>query len=385
MVRTKKICVITGTRADYGILKSVLSNIELHPNLYLQLVVAGAHFSKEHGETYKQIEKDGFWISARVAPWKPEYSTAQFFSECIVGFEDAFKHLKPDVVIVLGDRIEMLAAALAANYLNIVVAHIHGGDLSGTWDDSQRHALTKLSHIHFPGTKKSAERIRQMGEPWTNIYITGNPALDVILKEKLYTSVELMKKGFPVNKRPLLILVQHPVTDEVDNSEYQIRETLAAINGLGYNTIAIFPNTDRGYQKIVERLKKKAPNVTVYNNLDHKTYLSLLAIADALVGNSSSGILEAPSLKLPVVNIGDRQAQRERAENVIDTSYGRQDIKLSIRKAVSKKFRKSLKFCKTPYGNGTAGQMIATVLSDLDLSAELLKKRFHEVGNEKHI
>lgn len=381
MKRMKKIAVITGTRAEYGILKPVLSEIDKHPDLDLSLVVIGMHLLKEFGYTIKEIEKDGFKIEAKIEGLYDEDSRidmAKSIGKGIIKLSEALDKVKPDILLLLGDRGEMLAGAIAATYMNILIAHIHGGEVSGNVDEPVRHAITKLAHIHFSATKESVNRIIKMGEDPSNVFVVGAPGLDTILNENLIGPAELSKKYNLDLSKPILLVVQHPVTTEVEDAPDQIRETLEALSELKYQTILIYPNADAGGRKMIEMIKKyeKYPFIKTFKSIPHKEYLSLMKIASVMVGNSSSGIIEAPSFGLPVINIGSRQEGRERAENVIDVDYDKEQIKTAIKKALyDKTFKEKVKNCKNPYGDGKAGARIADILSKIKIDKKLLQKR----------
>jgi len=379
----KQIAVVTGTRAEYGILQPVLRAIEARQGLRLMLVVTGMHLSHEFGYTIDEIEKDGFKISARV-DMMPGSDTLEAMAESvgmgIVGMAKTWQKLKPDIILVLGDRVEPLAAAISGAYMNIPVAHIHGGDSSkGGLDEYARHAITKFSHIHFPATQKSAERIIKMGEDEWRVHMVGSPALDVILNEPLISREKIVKQFSIDASKPLILLVQHPVTTQADQAGAQITETLEAVVELAYPVILLYPNADTGGRRIIEVIKdyeQRYPFIKTFKSLPRREYLSLMKIASVMVGNSSSGIIDAPSFGLPAVNIGSRQEGRERGENVIDAGHIRQDIITAIRKALSDKdFLSLVKKSHNPYGDGKAGARIAEILDSLENKLPLLQKK----------
>ena len=377
----RKIAVITGTRAEYGIFKSVLREIEANLELNLSLIVIGMHLSAEFGYTVKEIEEDGFKIDAKIDVLHSEDTGAAMsksIGRCMVRTANALEKIKPDVLLILGDRSEMLVGAVSATYMGIPIAHIHGGDVSGNVDEPVRHAITKLAHIHFAATEESADRIIKMGEePW-RVHVVGAPGLDLILNEKMPEPREIARKyGLDLSK-PILLVVQHSVITEADDAPNQIRETLEAIVELGYQTILIYPNADAGGRRMIEVIREyeKYPFIKTFRSVIHKEYLSLMKLASVIVGNSSSGIIEAPSFRLPVVNIGTRQKGRQRAENVINIDYDKEEIKMAIQKALyDKKFKEKVKNCKNFYGDGKAGMRIANVLSEIKIDKKLLEKR----------
>jgi len=378
----KRIAVVTGTRAEYGILYPVLRAIEARSELELSLVVTGMHLSHEFGYTIQEIEKDGFKINARV-DMLPSSDTPGAMAKSvglgIIGMAQTWEQLKPDIIVVLGDRVEPLAATIAAAYINIPVAHIHGGDSAKAGlDEYARHAITKFAHIHFPATRKSAERITKMGEEEWRIHVVGAPALDTILNESFIPADALVKKFALDLAKPLILAVQHPVTTQVDAAPVQVRETLEAIGEIGYPAIVIYPNSDAGGRKMIEVIKEfeRHPLVKTFKSLPRQEYISLMKAAGVMVGNSSSGIIEAPSLGLPVVNIGIRQEGRERGKNVIDVGHNKQEIIKAIKKAsADREFLNEVKKCQSPYGDGNAGKKIAEILSSVEITPQLLQKK----------
>jgi UDP-N-acetylglucosamine 2-epimerase (non-hydrolysing)/GDP/UDP-N,N'-diacetylbacillosamine 2-epimerase (hydrolysing) len=303
---------------------------------------------------------------------------AKSFGVGIMGIAQALESIRPDVILILGDRGEMLATAIAGGYMNIPVAHIHGGEVSGTVDEVMRHAITKLSHIHFPATERGMERIIKLGENLENIYIVGAPRLDTILNAELLSQEDLSNKFSLDFNKPLLLVMQHPVTTEVDQAEEQMRETMESLVELKEQTVLIYPNADaggRGMIKIIEEYKEHS-FLRIFKSLPHIEYLSLMKNVSVMIGNSSSGIIEAPSFHLPVVNIGTRQNGRERADNIIDVGYNKEEIIQATKKALhDEKFKSRVKNCTNPYGDGTAGPRIANILSEIKIDRNLLQKR----------
>lgn len=373
--------MVTGTRAEYGILKPVLKAINENPRLDLALVVTGMHLSKEFGYTIKEIRKDGFKIDAKVEMLHAEdtgAAMAKSIGKCIKKLTEALKWIKPDFLVLLGDRAEMLAGAVAASYMGIPIAHLHGGEVSGSVDDSVRHAITKLAHVHFPATRGSANRIIKMGEDPSRVFIVGAPALDTILNERLPKQTKLSKKyGLDLSK-PILLVLQHPVVTEADEATDQMKETLDAIVELKHQTIIIYPNADAGGRRMIKVIKKyeRYPFIKSFKSISCSDYLGLMKAASVMVGNSSSGIIEAPSFHLPVVNIGTRQKGRERSTNVIDVRHNKREIAKAIKKALyDKRFRANVKKCRNPYGDGKAGTRIAEALSKIKITPKLTQKR----------
>jgi UDP-hydrolysing UDP-N-acetyl-D-glucosamine 2-epimerase len=379
----KNVTVVTGTRAEYGVLHPVLKSIEAKRELSLSLVVTGMHLSDEFGCTVKDIENDGFDISARV-DMLPRDDTLEAMADSvgrgISGMAQTWEQLKPDLVLVLGDRTEPLAATIASAYMNIPVAHIHGGDAAtgSNIDDSNRHAITKFAHVHFPATSKSEQRIINMGEEKWRVHKVGSPALDVILSEPLLSAETLSSRYALDLSRPLILVIQHPVTTQVEDAPMQMRETLEAIVEAGHAAVIIYPNSDAGGRKIIEVIKEfeKHPLFSTFKSLPRREYLSLMKSASVMVGNSSSGIVEAPSFGLPAVNIGIRQEGRERGNNVIDAGHEKTKIIQAIRRALTDNaFKDEVKKRQNPYGDGKASSRIAEVLNKLEITPQLLQKK----------
>jgi len=374
----RKISVTTGARADYGILRPVLQAILKSKKLELYLIVTGTHLSKKHGLTINEIKRDGFEIFATI-DMVPQGDTNYFMSkalgEGIIAFSKIFSKLRPDINLILGDRDEMLASALAAAHMNIPNAHIHGGDKSGGIDEYNRHAITKISNIHFAATKKSKERIIKMGENPKYVFLTGSPGLDEVVNNKITNKKDLEKKyGLKFDGSEILLL-QHPVTTQTKISGEQILSTLKAIAKTKKTTIAIAPNSDAGNKiifKYLESFSRKYDFIKMYRSLPRSDYLGLLKNCGVLVGNSSSGIIEANYFQIPVINIGIRQEGREKGKNVLDLKYASvKSIYDTILKAL--KIKKSIKSTNV-YGNGNASKKILYCLEKINLSKDLIQK-----------
>lgn len=377
----RKVCVITGSRADYGIFFPILKSIESSNSLRLSIIATSMHLMEEFGYTVKDIRRDGFSIYEKVnISYRKDTGQAMADScgRAVSKFSRTFSRLRPDIVVILGDRGEMLAAAIAANYINIPVAHIHGGEVSGHIDEVMRHAITKISHIHFASTANARKRILKLGEEPGRVFVVGAPALDRILNGRLPDKDGLFKK-YKLSKRgPLIILIQHPVMAQINEAERQIRITLDALKGFGVQTVVIYPNSDAGGRKMIRAIREyeRLPFIRPFSSIPHEDYLGLMKASSALIGNSSSGIIEAPSFKLPVVNIGIRQQGRERSINVIDVGHDKNAIIAAVKKCLyDKRFKERLKSCRNIYGDGHAGRRIVKVLSSIVLDNGLLKKR----------
>lgn len=376
----RKVLYISGTRADYGLMRSVLFAIKNHPKLKIEIAATGMHLMPEFGKTIKELKKDKFKIHEIKAVYVKDNreSMAEFIGQCVFKLTKKVKEIRPDFILLLGDRAEMLAGAIVGAYLTIPVVHIHGGETTSTADGIVRHAITKLSNVHLPATRQSAERIIKMGEDSWRVFTVGAPALDTILNKKLISKEKIAKKYDLDLSKPILLVLQHPVTTEIDLAKEHIGETMEAIKELGLQTIVIYPNADAGGRKMIKVIEKykKYPFIKIYKSLSYLDYLSLMRITEAMVGNSSSGIIEGPSFHLPAVNIGSRQEGRERADNIIDVGYNRKEIKAAISKVLyDSKFRAKLKKSKNPYGDGKTGLRVADILSKIKINKRLLKKQ----------
>jgi len=375
--------VVTVGRSDYGLYRPILRKIQSEPDLELSLFVSGMHLAPEFGLTLREIEHDGVPIAHRVEMLlgsdTPE-AIAKSMGLGAIGFAQAYAHSLPDLLLVLGDRFEMHAAALAALPFKIPVAHIHGGEITeGAIDDPLRHSITKLSHLHFVSTEASARRVTQMGEePW-RVIVSGSPAIDAVHEVELLEPEELAARFGWDRCRPPLIVTFHPVTLEYEQTEWQMSELLEALRAFDVPMVFTAPNADtngRIITRMIEAFVRDRPGVRFVPNLGTQAYLSLMAAGAAMVGNSSSGIIEAASFELPVVNIGSRQRGRTRAKNVIDVGYARAEIASAIQAALAAEFRASLEGITNPYGAGNAAEIIVKHLKELSLYPGLPIKRF---------
>jgi UDP-hydrolysing UDP-N-acetyl-D-glucosamine 2-epimerase len=378
-MKKRKILYISGSRADYGLMEATLLQLKNNPRLQIEIVATGMHLMSEFGKTINEIKNKGFKITAIRAGYQKDdkQSMAIFLGSFLKLLTQAIKKINPEIILLLGDRAEMLAGAITGAYLSIPVAHIHGGDISSTVDNSVRNAITKLAHIHFPATQRSAKKIVEMGEETWRVRVTGAPGLSDILNTKLQSLVILQKKYNLDTTKPLLLVIQHPVSVEEEDATYQMKETMEAIREINLPTIVVYPNADAGARKMIEVIEqyRNCPLIKIYKNIGREDFINLIRIARVLVGNSSSGIIETPLLHLPVVNIGSRQNGREKAKNVIDVGYNRNEIKKAIAKAMdNKKFIANVKKCHNPYGNGQAGKIISKILCEMQIDKKLLQK-----------
>jgi GDP/UDP-N,N'-diacetylbacillosamine 2-epimerase (hydrolysing) len=382
----KKICVVTGTRAEYGLLRWVMEGISQSLELELQLIATGMHLSPEFGLTINVIENDGFHVDRKVEMLLSSDTAVGITKSMglgIIGFADALEELKPDLMLVLGDRYEIFCAASAAMIARIPIAHLHGGETTqGAFDEAIRHSITKMSHLHFVAAEEYRERVIQLGEEPERVFNVGGLGIDSILRLPLLTREELETAlDFKFHRRNLLITF-HPVTLEQNTSAKQMDELLAALSELG-NTGLIFtmPNSDTGGRVLFRQIEDFChwhSNAKAYTSLGQLRYLSCIQHFDGVVGNSSSGLTEVPSFKKGTINIGDRQLGRLRATSVIDCEPDRQAITAALSHLFSDEFQHQLPATKSPYGSGGASEAVVRILEHQPLD-NLLKKRFYDL------
>jgi len=383
----RNICVVTGTRADYGLLTGLLRRILEADDLHLQLIVTGAHLSKRFGYTVEAIEDDGFEIAARVNSLQDgdnAGSVSRSIAAGVVGMADAFDQLKPNVLVVLGDRYEILSAVQAALIARIPVAHIHGGEVTeGAFDEAIRHAITKMAHIHFTSAEVYRHRVIQMGEAPQSVHFVGAPGLDD-LKQKDFANRDELEEYVGIElKTPFVLATYHPVTLDEKKSVVGIHALISALSKLKYASI-IFTgvNADPGLEAIdavIQEFAKRYPDrVKTIDSLGQHRYLSAMNLADVVIGNSSSGIIEAPALQTPTVNIGSRQDGRLRAPSIIDCDENVEDVSAAIERALSTTFKNHIKAMTLPYGDGTASARMIEVLRTVELE-NICKKSFYDL------
>ena len=376
----RRIGVITTSRADYSHLYWLLRELAAHPHIDLDVWVMGPHLSPEFGSTVREIESDGFPIRGRIEcllSSDSDIGMAKTIGVAMLGLADALSANRPDILLLIADRYEMLAPAAVACALRIPIAHIEGGEISqGAIDDAVRNALTKLSHIHFASTDTARRRVIAMGEEHWRVHHAGAPSLDHLRRSTLLDRAALESRLGVSLQRPSILVAWHPVTI-LNDTNAEAGSLFSALAQLPGQLLFVYPNTDAGSRALIERTRALAgtrPQTHVFINLDAVTYWSLLGQVDAMIGNSSSGIMEAASFALPVVNIGMRQQGRERARNIIDTPPDTSAILSAMHRAVSPGFRHTLEGMTNPYGNGTAAQTIARVLAEVPLEGLLIKK-----------
>lgn len=383
----RKVAVVTVARSDYGILRPVLKALLARAGVDLRIIATGMHLDPRFGDTVTEIEVDGFTIADRVETGRKgddAQDIAAAMGREVAGLSDVFAVSRPDILVVLGDRFEMLAAAVASLPFNIAVAHIHGGEASfGAIDDAMRHAITKLSHLHFASTRPYADRILQMGEAPENVFVSGAPGLDN-LKSLALPSMDDVARQFRFSydhDRPPIVVTYHPETRSDQAPGKQIDAVLAALGNVDGPILFTMPNADAGGLEIAERIRAFCggrDGADLVDNLGTANYFTVLGAARAMVGNSSSGIIEAASFELPVVNIGDRQKGRICGANVIHCPLDTNRISEAVGQAISPGFRVGLAGLQNPYGDGTASDRIATVLETVPLGPALTTKLFHD-------
>jgi len=371
----RKICYISGTRADFGLMKNALQAIDLDKDLDLEVILTGMHLLKEYGNTYQEINKSGLKISGRVEVELSGDSGSQMSKALgaqIIGFTKILESNKPDIVLLLGDRGEMLAGAITALHLNIPIVHIHGGELSGTIDEHIRHAISKLAHYHFTATNCSKERLIKMGEEAGNIYVTGAPGLDEIRSSKLIKRNDLLEKYCIDSMEPFALLLLHPVVQQLENTKIQVIEIVESMLSSNKQILALMPNADAGGRTISSVLKKyeMQGKIKTAVHIERLEFLSLLSEAEFLAGNSSCGIIEAASLGTRVLNIGNRQNFRERSDNIVDVTTDKPAIVdglIRVKRMNSKTFNNI-------YGDGRSSNRITSLLKSVSLNPIILEK-----------
>jgi GDP/UDP-N,N'-diacetylbacillosamine 2-epimerase (hydrolysing) len=383
---SRKVCVVTGTRAEFGLLRWLMQEIDASDALTLQVIATGMHLSPEFGSTYREIEQAGFNIDARVEMLLSADTASAVTKSMglgLIGYADAYTRLAPDLIVLLGDRFEIFAAAAAAMIAGIPIAHLHGGETTeGAFDEAIRHSITKMSHLHFVAAEDYRNRVIQLGEKPERVFLVGGLGIDAIKRTTLMTREELEASlNFSFGPRNLLITF-HPVTLEIQSSAHQMIELLKVLDGL-QDTHLIFtmPNADTGGRELtsmVDAFVATHPNARVYSSLGQLRYLSCMQFVDGVVGNSSSGLAEAPSMGVGTVNIGDRQKGRLIADSVINCLPAADSICGAFEKLYDASFRSNLGQTINPYGNGGASKKIVEILSTHSIN-DLLKKSFHDI------
>lgn len=369
----RRICYITGTRADFGLMRSVLNEIHSSDDMELYIIVTGMHLHDRYGHTLSEIEASGFRISGKVdvVDCATGGGMAKNIGLMLQGFVPILEEISPDIVILLGDRGEMLAGALASVHLNIFVAHIHGGERSGTIDEPVRHAISKLSHFHFTSTDAAAERLIRMGEMEKHVYVVGAPGLDGLSGLASYTKQQLLTSAGLDACEPVSLMLYHPVLQDNDTALEDTTMMLDTLLAKGLQVVTLQPNSDAGRDKICTALAKYSNDgrVKVFAHLPREEFVSWMAIVDIMIGNSSAGIIEAATFGTPVINVGSRQNLRERNPNVQDLELHNDQLGDVIKTLTGQRFT-----CNNLYGDGQAGRKIVRLLANLDLNSEVLNK-----------
>lgn len=375
----RRVCIVVNSRANYGRIKSVLQAVKAHPELELQLVVGASALLYRFGNVREVMERDGFVPDATVytiVEGETPTTMAKSTGLAIMELATIFENLAPNIALTVADRFETMATAVAASYMNIPLAHTQGGEVTGSIDESVRHAITKLAHIHFPATEAAARNVVRMGEPADTVHLTGCPSIDAISELDLSPSASLFERykgvGPPLDPaKPYLVVLQHPVTTEYGRGLSQISETLEAIHGIGMQTAWLWPNVDAGSDDISKGLRmfrEANPHAAVhfYRNFSVEDYARLIGNCACLVGNSSSALREGAYLGVPAVDIGTRQQGREHGPNVLHAGYERAAIRSAVQKQISRgRYARS-----TMFGDGKAGMRIADVLARTELKVQ---------------
>ena len=375
----RKVFIVIERRADYSRYRPILQKMKEDPFFDIYLVVTGICLLDIHGKDVNYIKDDGFEINAQLKMFNADRpdtggEMVRSMARVMSSLVDELEKAQPDIVLSGFDIGANMAVTIAAAHMNIPVAHIQGGEVTGSIDESIRHAMSKFSHIHFPATELSKNRLIRMGEDPNNIFVVGCPSIDVICETPV-VNIQTLEEYFGLDfSKPILLMIQHPVTTEAEHSFFQIKETVDAIKELKTQTVALLPNNDAGYSKIIDYIKESG--IKWYPSLPTDIFINLYRNVSALIGNSSSGIHETPSMRIPAINIGNRQQGRERAENVIDVSHQKDAIMIAIHKALNDTaFLQKVKNIHNPYGDGTSAEKIVKILKTVSLD-NLIQKQF---------
>jgi UDP-hydrolysing UDP-N-acetyl-D-glucosamine 2-epimerase len=376
--RRRLIATLTGSRGEWGYIRPVLRLIEQDEQLDYAIIATNMHLLPEFGMSVHEIERDGFQVAERLYMTFDGYNAATMTKSLaclLLELPTVLARLKPDILLLAGDRGEQLMGAVAGLHLGIAVAHIQAGELSGNVDGIIRHSITKLAHIHFAANEEFAQRVNKLGEHDFRVHLTGAPLVDELVKDVVTPRAELESRYRLTPDERMILAVQHPVTEEESAAGEQVAETLHALVDMGWPTIFIYPNADAGSELIRAQLNTlKRPNIRFFRNLPRQDYLGFMRRATVMVGNSSSGVMEAPTFGTPAVNIGRRQNGRPQADNVINVGYSRQQILQAIHQATTPEFVARAKKAVNPYGDGHASERIVRVLREVEINQRLLNK-----------
>lgn len=376
----RHVCALSGKRGGFGAMAPTMEAIARHPGMRVSVLVTDQHLYGRFGRTVSEVEAR-FPIAAMIdmeQQGDAGCDRARAIGVCLTKAADVLAALAPDILLVIGDRGEVLAACIAAHNVRIPIAHVQGGDVSGSLDEPVRHAVTKLAHIHFVSTQGSARRVLRMGEEEWRVHVVGDPHIDQFMLNRLTPRAELRSRYNLPEGEPFLIVLQHPDSTEPHQSRPQMAETVAAVLSFGLRTLLIYPCSDQGFEGVIAEIEavRDRPGVSVHQNIPAEDFAGLEAMAGCLVGNSSAGLVEAPYVGLPAVNIGDRQRGREHAANVLHVPQDRCRIREAIGRALfDSPFRAACRNLSPPFGQGTAYRQITETLASLALDARLLNKR----------
>jgi GDP/UDP-N,N'-diacetylbacillosamine 2-epimerase (hydrolysing) len=376
----RKILVLSGKRGGYGAMKPMLRLLRDSPEIDLQLVLTDQHVSAKFGNTIKEVESE-FKVAAVIDIEQKDdlgVSRSEALGLGMQRMSRVLENLSPDLCVLYGDRGEVTTAALAATIMGVPIAHIQGGDVSGSVDEQMRHAITKLSHLHFPSNKESAERIRKMGEEDWRIQVVGDNHIDLIVAGEFHSKQEVAEQLNLDLSKPVIVVLQHSETTQPKLAHQQMTETLMAVKKTGNQAIVVYPCSDPGYEGILRAINELAlpPQFQLHKNLEASLFWGLLSVATVMVGNSSAGLIESPSFHLPTINIGRRQEGRLCSGNVLHVKENRDDIYKAMNTVINDaSFLGNVRDCSQPYGNGTAGQQIISVISKVILDSKLMTKR----------
>lgn len=377
--KIRKIAIITGTRAEFSYYHPIIEEIQRRPNLDYGIIATNTHVLESFGNTIKHIHEDGFKVESAIYNTLDGYNRvtmAKSLSIFMLQLPELLEKMKADIVLVAGDRGEQLMAAIVGAHLYLPVAHIQAGELSGNIDGVSRHAITKFAHLHFASNKDAAQRLIRMGEEKKRVYLTGAPQLDKLVAGPVTSREKIFKKFFLKKNKPNLLFVFHSVTEEYEHMAEYMDNIMSAIVELGFQTVVLANNSDAGSMIIRNKINEyRKPFMYITHNVSRADYAGLMNTVDAMVGNSSSGILEAPTFKLPAVNIGNREAGRIQGINVINSDYNKEAIKAAVNKAISPAFKKKLQKCVNPYGDGRSAKRIVDVLEKIKIDQDFLVKK----------
>jgi GDP/UDP-N,N'-diacetylbacillosamine 2-epimerase (hydrolysing) len=377
--KKRKIAIIAGSRGEYGYFRPVIKEIEKHPGLDYGIIASNMHMLDSFGSSIKEIERDGLKIHASVFNTLDGYNhltMVKSLSVFMLQLPELLKQMGADIVLLAGDRGEQLVAAIVGAHMYLPVAHIQAGEVSGNIDGVSRHAITKFAHIHFAANDDAARRVKRMGEQAHRIHTVGAPMLDELVNDFVTPKGEIYRKFNLQKDTPTILLVQHSLTEEFNDIVRQMTETIEAVKRFGYQTVIILNNSDAG-STILRRviMEHKEPYMQVFPNVKRQDYAGLMKVADVLVGNSSSGIIEAPTFKLPAVDVGNRERGRLCGINVIHVPHEQRAIERAIRQALSPAFKKRMEKCVNPYGDGKSSRRITEILATIPIDDRLLVKR----------